>query len=427
MGSRFVVRFILFTVLAVSGCTGDKSDKQAALPPPEVHVSKVVVRDVTDYGEYTGRTDATETVEVRSRVTGYLREVAFRDGDEVKKGDLLFQIDPRPFEAALKNAEGQKLQWQARQARAQADVARYEKLVPTGAATAQDLDKVRADLGEATAAIQSAEAEMDQARLDLEFSRITAPISGQISRALITQGNLVRGNVDLLTTIVTLDPVSVYFNVNERDLLQFRERAKAMSPDGTMLPDLRECKIPLLAGLANDEGYPHSGVINFADNRVDASTGTIQVRGEFNNAKRIFKPGLFARVRVPVKSFSSAILVSDRAIATDQSQKFVYVVDDRNQAQYRAVKLGRLQDDGLRVVTDGLKPGETVIVTGIQRARPGKPVSPKLLDMPQIGFGEKEVAPTGAPTSQPAAAAERSATPNPGTKPDPTRASAPQH
>jgi len=425
MSSRYVVLFASLTALAVGACTGDKSDKQAALPPPEVHVSKVVVRDVTDYGEYTGRADATETVEVRSRVTGYLREVAFRDGDEVKKGDVLFQIDPRPFEAALKNAEGQKLQWQARQARAQADVARYEKLVPTGAATAQDLDKVRADLGEATAAIQSAEAEMDQAKLDLEFSRITAPISGQISRALITQGNLVRGNVDLLTTIVTLDPVSVYFNVNERDLLQFRDRALAMSPEGKSLPDLRECKIPVLVGLANEAGYPHEGLINFADNRVDASTGTIQVRGQFDNTKRTFKPGLFARVRVPVNSFSNAMLVSDRAVATDQSQKFVYVVDSQNLAQYRAVKLGRLQDDGLRVVTNGLNQGETVIVTGIQRARPGKPVSPKLMDMPRIGFNEKQIAPTGAATSQPAA--ERSAAPQPGANPDPTRASAPQH
>lgn len=426
MGSRYVVGFTLIAGLAFSGCSDDKSANQAAPPPPEVHVSKVVVRDVTDYGEYTGRAEATETVEVRSRVTGYLLTTSFQDGDEVKKGDVLFQIDPRPFEAALKSAEGQKLQWQARQARAQADVARYEKLVPTGAATAQDLDKVRADLGEATAAIQSAEAEMDQAKLDLEFSRITAPISGQISRALITQGNLIRGNADLLTTIVTLDPISVYFNVNERDLLQFRSRAKAMSRDSETLPDLRECKIPVLVGLANEEGYPHEGLINFAENRVDASTGTIQARGQFDNTKRYFKAGLFARVRIPVNSFSNAILVSDRAVATDQSQKFVYVVDDQNLAQYRAVKLGRLQDDGLRVVTDGLKPGETVIVTGIQRARPGKPVSPKLMDMPRVGVTNTPTAPTGAPASQPAAA-ERSAAPAPGTKPDSTRTSAPQH
>lgn len=384
---RYRGRVCVLTVITLwCGCgPDDQSGTAAAPPPPEVSVSEVVRRDVTEFGEYTGRTDSVATVDVRARVSGYLTQVAFVDGEEVKQGDLLFRIDPRPFEAALKHAEGQKAQWQAKLARAQADVARYEKLVPTGAATAQDLDKVRADQGEAVAAIQSAEAAIDRAKLDLEFSRITAPIGGQVSRALITMGNLVRGDQDLLTTIVSLDPIFVYFSINERDALQFRNRAREATPPDARRPDIRSMNIPVYVGLANEEGYPHQGSIDFADNRVDPSTGTIQVRGTLENSKRVFNPGLFARVRVPLSKPIPSVLVTDRAIGTDQSQRFVYIVDDKNIAQYRAVRLGRLEDDGLRVVTEGLHPGERVVVTGIQRARPGKPVAPQRIEMPRLG------------------------------------------
>ena len=378
--------FALVMIAALNGCGSDEKNQQtAAPPPPEVMVSEVVSREVTDYGEFTGRTDAVDSVDIRARVTGYLTKIAFTAGQEVKPGDLLFQIDPRPFKAAFDNAEGQKAQWQAKLARASTDVARYEKLVPTGAATSQDLDKAKAVMGEATAAIQSAEATIERAKLDLEFARITSPLAGQISKSAISEGNLVRGDNDLLTTIVSLDPMYVNFNVNERALLQFREQARAALSPTESQPDVQTLKIPVYVGLANEQGYPHQGVINFADNRIDPTTGTIFLRATLDNSRRIFKPGFFARVRVRGSNPFKAILVTDRAIGTDQSQKYVYVVDDHNIAQYRVVKLGRLEDDGLRVITDGLQPGESVIVTGVQRARPGKPVNPQRVEMLRAG------------------------------------------
>jgi RND family efflux transporter MFP subunit len=399
-----MIRRILLIVLILSfgaefSCR-NSSDGQAQPPkPPEVTVSRVVERPVIDYEAFTGRIDATETVDIRSRVSGYLNSIDFTDGDEVEKGKLLFQIDPRPFEATLKNAEGQKGQWQAKRDRAKSDVARYEGLVTTGAASAQDLDKARADLGEAIAAIQSSEAAIDQAKLELEFSKITAPISGQISRARITKGNLIRPNLEVLTTIVSLDPIYAYFYVNERSMLRFRDRARSAVTANSPQVDVRAMKIPVFIGLDNEDGYPHQGVINFADNQIDASTGTIRVRGTFDNSKRMFKPGLFARVRIPMSDSYKAILVSDRAVGTDQSQKFVYVVDDKNTVQYRAVTLGRLEDDGLRVVTSGLQPGDSVIVIGLQRARPGKPVTPQRIEMPRLVAASESRPVTSAPAA----------------------------
>lgn len=347
---------------------------------------------------------AAETVDVRARVRGYLKKVHFKDGEEIKAGTLLFEIDPRTFEAQLKNAEGQKAQWLAKRDKAQADVTRYENLVPTGAASAQDLDKARAELGEAVAAISSADAEIESARLDLEFSRITAPIDGQVGRALVTEGNLIQAGPsdgELLTTIFSRDPMYVYFDMDERTLLQFRDRYKAAKPESDAYPTVDKLRIPVFLGLSNDEGFPHEGVIDFANNQVDPSTGTIQVRGRFDNSKRPFKPGLFARVRVPVSDAYEALLVSDATLLTDQGQKFVLVIDSQNVVEKRFVKPGPLQDDGLRVIANGLKAGESVVVNGLQRARPGKPVTPQRGEMP--------ARPAATAASQPKAPAQTSA------------------
>lgn len=375
--------YALIMAFVISGCGSEDKGQQATPPPPEVTVSQVVSREVADFGEFTGRTEAVETVEVRARVNGYLTDIHFTDGQEVKKDDLLCQIDPRPFQAALDHAEGQKAQWEAKLAQAKADVARYEKLVPTGAATAQDLDKATANMGEAKAAIQSAEATIERAKLDLEFSKVTAFIGGQISRAMITKGNPIRGDVDLLTTIVSLDPIYVYFDASERDLLRFRERARSSRPPGATQPDVSTLKIPVYLGLANEKGFPHEGVIDFADNRVNAGTGTIRVRGSFDNKKRIFKPGLFARVRIPMSDPYRALLVAERAIGIDQGVKYVLVVDDKNIVERRFVEPGPVQDDGLQVIASGLRPGDWIVVNGIQRARPGKPVTPQRAEMPR--------------------------------------------
>lgn len=391
---RYTGSRLLFGSLAVVGLNlhcGRAPDVAVEPPkPPEVTVSQVLERPVTDYEEFTGRLAAAETVEIRSRVRGYLKAVHFTDGQEVKAGTLLFEIDPRTFEAELKNAEGQKAQWLAKRDKAQADVTRYEGLVPTGAASAQDLDKARAELGEAIAAISSGDAAIERARLDLEFSKITAPIDGQVGRALITEGNLVQagtGEDAFLTTIVSLDPMYVYFDVDERTLLRFRDRHRAAQPGDQTLPTVDKLKIPLFMGLSNDEAFPHQGVMDFANNQVDPSTGTIQVRGRFDNSKRAFKPGLFARVRIPVSDSYQALLVTEMAMGTDQGQKFVLVVNDQNVVEKRFVKPGPLQDDGLRVIADGLKSGESVVVNGLQRARPGKPVTPQRGEMPVLTVG----------------------------------------
>ncbi len=387
---------------------GCRSDSQAAPPaptPPEVTLSQVVERTVVDHEEFTGRTEAVHFVEVRSRVRGYLNAIHFKEGDEVQAGALLFEIDPRTFQAEVKNAEGQKAQWSAKRDKAQADVTRYEKLVPSGAASAQDLDKARAELGEALAAIQSAEAMVERAQLDLEFSRITAPIDGQVGQALITVGNLVPsdsgGSDGVLTTIVSMDPMYVYFTVNERSLLRIREQYRAGMPDGAVAPPVGELKIPAYLGLANEEGFPHTGMIDFADNQVDPGSGTLRVRAPFDNARRVFKPGLFARLQVPVSEPYQAILVSQQALGTDQGQKYVLVVNDTGVVERRFVKVGPLQDDGLQVVSAGLQAGEWIVVNGLQRARPGKPVTPQRAAMPTRAVGASAPRPTTQPAAGP--------------------------
>lgn len=355
--------------------------------PPQVTISKVVERATLDFVEFTGRMDAADSVDVRARVGGYLNAVHFSDGQEVKAGTLLFEIDPRTFEAEIKNTEGQKAQWEAKRDKAKADVTRYEGLVPTGAASAQDLDKARAEQAEAIAAIQSAQATIERAKLDLEFSKIVAPIDGQVGEALVSKGNLIEpgsGEKGLLTTIVSLDPIYAYFDIDERSLLAFRDRYRAARTEAVGAMTIEQLKIPVYLGLSNEDGFPHEGVIDFADNRVDPATGTVRVRGRFDNSKRTFKAGLFVRVRVPIGDSYQALLVSEVAIGTDQGQKYVLAVNDQNIVDKRFVKPGPLQDDGLRVIASGLKPGESIVVNGLQRARPGKPVTPQRVEMPML-------------------------------------------
>ena len=374
------ILLLLTTLFSVTtlGCTREPPPV-AAVPPPEVSVAPPLEREVTDYNEYTGRLAALEEVEVRARVRGYLVKVHFTEGAEVKQGDALFEIDPRPFQAELDAARGQVAQWEAKLTRAEADVARNERLLPKGAASQKDLDTAIAERGEARAAIQSARAAVERAALDLEFTKVTAPISGRVSRAFVTKGNLVNaggGEATLLTTIVAVDPIYVYFDIDERALLQYQQAARAQAGESERIPNVREAKIPVQLGLATEAGFPHEGVVDFADNQVDPQMGTIRVRGVLANTNRVFTPGLFARVRVPVGDKYHAVLVPDRAIGTDQGQKYLLAVNDKNVVEYRAVKLGRLHD-GLRVIQEGLQPGELVIVSGIQRARPGLTVTPQ--------------------------------------------------
>ena len=379
--------FLILSVLVITFCLALGGCKReppalAATPPPVVMVSQPVERQITDYYEYTARTAAVKAVEVRARVSGYLVKINFRDGSMVKTGDLLFQIDPRPFQAVLEQAKGQVGQWEAKLARAEADTTRDQRLLPQRAVSQKDLDQAVSDRGEARAAIQSARGAVDKAALDLEFTRVTAPISGRVSRHLIDEGNLVTADSTLLTTIVSIDPMYAYFDADERSVLHVRQLIR----EGKV-QSARDVAVPVLLGLANETGYPHRGTINFVDNQVNPQTGTLRLRGVFPNEDEALEPGYFARVRVIIGQPRSALLVTERAIDTDQGRKIVYVVNDKNEVVSRPISLGALHD-GLRVIEEGVQPGERVIVNGLLQVRPGIIVEPKLVDMPVAPSGK---------------------------------------
>ncbi len=381
--------------LLLAGCRN--APEVVSLPPPEVSVSQPVEQPVGDYFETTGRSEAVESVEIRARVSGYLVKVAFRDGTEVKKGDELFLIDPRPYEAEVLRAEGEVARGEAALRKAVSDVERNKRLLPKGAASEKDLESSIAARDSAEAEIKASRATLQQARLDLEFTRVTAPISGQVSRTNVTVGNLIQASstaASVLTTLVSVDPIYVYFDIDERTLLQQRARRRAQGQ--TVGSDaIRSYKIPVEIGLASEVGYSQRGLMDFVDNRVDPSTGTLKARAEFSNADRVLTPGLFLRVRAPLGDPRPALLVTERAIGTDQGNKFVYVVNDKKVVEYRAVKLGPKADSGLQSI-EGINPGEWVIVNGIQRARPGMTVNPQQVAMQPAAQPQPGVAPASA-------------------------------
>jgi RND family efflux transporter MFP subunit len=343
-------------------------------------VSYPVEREVTEYADFTARTAAVDSVELRARVWGYLDKVNFKEGAMVEMGDVLFEIDPRTYRAALAQAEGNLAALEARVVRLTADYARAQQTVSTGAISREEYDKIAGDRGEALASRAALKAAVERAKLDLQYSKVTAPVSGRVSRYVVTVGNLVQAGDQnggtLLTTIVSVDPMYAYFDVDEHTVLRvrqlIREGKATLAQNG---------EVPVSLCLANEDGYPHRGTIDFVDNQVNPKTGTLRVRGVFSNKDEALSPGYFARVRVPIGFAHQALLVSDRALDTDQGQKIVYVVDKGNKVVSRPVHLGALHD-GLRVITDGVKAGERVIVTGLQQVRPGITVEPNLVDMP---------------------------------------------
>jgi len=400
-------RAAVFLLAALAGGCGGEP-QVASLPPPQVVVSQPVERAVTEYFETTGRTAAVEQVEIRARVAGYLVSVNFEDGAEVRAGDVLFEIDPRPYEAAVHHAEGDLARWEAELRKADADVARNKRLRPTGAASEKDLETAIAAKETADAEIVSARARLQTAKLDLEFARVVAPIDGRTSRTSITKGNLIQlggasgasGSTEL-TTLVRMDPIYVYFDVDERTVLRARERRK---DEGAVPGDVRTLNIPVEIGLTDEQGFDRRGVLDFVDNRVDPSTGTMLARAVFANGDRYLTPGMFVRVRLPLAEKAGALLVTSRAIATDQGNKYVLVVNEQNVVEYRPVTLG-IESDGLRAVARGIAAGEWVITNGIQRVRPGVQVDPQRQPMvPAEGQGTPP--PSGEPpaTREPAAA-----------------------
>jgi multidrug efflux system membrane fusion protein len=383
--------------------------RQPAVAPAELPVSPVsrpVQREVTDRVDFTGRTEAIQSVDIRPRVTGYLVKIPFKEGATVKAGDLLFEIDPRPYQAQLDSAEGQVNLYQAQLKLAKTTYARdiaLNRMVPNSVSQ-QEIDQVKASVEEAEARVNAYQKNMEVYKINHEFTKVVSPIDGQVSRYYLTQGNLVNQDQTLLTTVVSLDPIYAYFDVDEPTLLQVRrainEGRIKRHPQG---------EIPVLMGLQGEDGYPHQGTINFVNNQVDPTTGSILVRGVFPNPEppggiRLLSPGMFVRIRLPIGLPHPALLVIDRAVGSDQGLKYVYVLDAQNEVQYRRVTTRSLQSDGLRVIESGLKPDDWVVVGGLPQVRPRMKVQPDRVPMPTLGTASAdgatpadEASPTTAP------------------------------
>jgi RND family efflux transporter MFP subunit len=372
---------VLGLSIGATGCTRGPSAPPPA-PPVSVTVSHPVERYVTDYADFTARIAAVDSVEVRAHVWGYLQKVNFREGDLVEKGRALFELDPRPYQALLNQAKAKVTQDKAQLAFDEAEYQRNLQLYQRTAVSRSQLDKAAATRDIDLANIEADNAAVATNDLNLQYTKITAPVSGRVSRYDVTVGNLILSGDQggsggtLLTTIVSIDPMYAYFDVDELTVQRARELVRAGK-----LKSHDEARVPVSLGLAAEEAFPHTGTINFVDNQVNPKTGTLRARGVFPNTDGALSPGFFARLRMPTSPPHQALLVSERALDSDQGQKVVYVVDKDDKVVSRAVRLGAMHD-GLREVTDGLKPFERVIVNGLQQVRPGATVEPKLVRMP---------------------------------------------
>ncbi|MDG2517631.1 MULTISPECIES: efflux RND transporter periplasmic adaptor subunit [Lysobacter] len=363
----------LLVAAIATACSSQAEPGAGMPPPPEVSVAQVLNKDVSRWDEFTGRVTAIETVELRPRVSGYVQQVAYQEGQEVKKGDLLFVVDPRPYKARLAQAEADLERARAEARLAQMQDKRAQTLVEAKAISREEFETRRAASTQGDAAVRAAEAAVENARLDLQFTSVRSPINGRAGRAMVTEGNLANADTTLLTTVVSQDPVFVYFESDEQSFLRYQELARK--------GERAETKNPVRVGLASEQGYPHEGTVDFVDNQVDPSTGTIRARAVLKNPDRIFTPGLYARVQLQGSGQFKAMLIDDKAVLTDQDRKYVYVLGEKNAATRKDVKLGPVID-GLRVVTSGLAPSDKVIVHGVQKVFfPGMPVQPKVIAM----------------------------------------------
>jgi multidrug efflux pump subunit AcrA (membrane-fusion protein) len=386
---------LLLPAVVALGC-GRTQPQLAPAPPPEVQVATPLTRQVTDFEEYTGRTEAVNSVDVRARVSGYLDRVEFKDGDDIKEGAVIAVIDPRPYEAEVARTTANLRSAEAKAALSRTLAERGQALLAQKAIGQEEYDKLAGDVAVANSAIGVARAELDTAKLNLKFTSVTAPLFQNVAgnggsegkasepkarvwragKRMVDPGNLVKADDTILTSLVQLDPMYASFDVDERSLLRFRhmrEQGKVQSA--------RDARISATLILADEEQYKHEGFINFVDNRVNLQTGSLWVRAQFPNPDPFFlSPGMFARIRVPIGKPHSSLLVAERALGTDQGRRFLYVLNDKDEVEYRLVKVGRL-DGTLRVIDDGVAAGERVIITGLQRVRPGIKVTPKPVDM----------------------------------------------
>jgi membrane fusion protein, multidrug efflux system len=361
---------------------------------PQVEVAEVLHRPLREWQEFSGRLQAPNTVEVRPRVSGYVDRVAFTDGARVKKGQLLFQIDPRPFQAEVERLAAERTRSVSDLELAKANRARAERLINAHAISREEYERQVAAEASAHGALGSIDASLQEARLNREFTEVRAPIDGHVSRAIITAGNLVT-SASLMTTLVSDDPVYVYFDADEQTYLRYAKakHEHALPKSGTS---------DIYIGLVDEAGYPHPGQVDFIDNQVDPTTGTIRARAALANPDGRYTPGLFARVRLVGGEDHDSVLIEDRAVGTDLSKKFVLTVDKDNRIEYRLVELGP-EINGLRVVTQGLAPKDLIVVNGLQHVRPGQSVAATRVAMSDMAGGLSQVA--AQPAAQPASAA----------------------
>ncbi|MDE1165363.1 MAG: efflux RND transporter periplasmic adaptor subunit [Pseudomonas sp.] len=358
---RFPLAALAVVVMSACGRSPDVAQAPAA---PKVTVAKVLEQPVNEWDEFTGRLEAPETVEVRPRVSGQIDAVAFTDGALVKKGDLLFQIDPRPFQAEVNRLQAQVQQARASAQRNDSEAQRGERLRASNAISTELAESRTTAAQEARAAVAATQAQLDLAKLNLSFTRVTAPISGRVSRAEITAGNIVTADVTALTSVVSTDKVYAYFDADERVYLKYTQLARKGQRGATT---------PVYMGLSNEEGNPHLGQMNFVDNQVNPRTGTIRGRAVFDNEDGSFTPGLYTRLKLVGSGTYDAVLIKDEAVGTDLGKKFVLVMDKDHKANYRAIELGP-KLEGLRIVRSGLAKDDTIVVNGLQRVRPGSQV-----------------------------------------------------
>lgn len=382
---------LLLSVLSLLMAQGCGKAPPPPSGPPEVSVAKVLTRRIKDWDEFTGRFQAVDTVEVRPRVSGYIEQFLFREGQDVKKDDILVIIDPRPYQADYDRAKANLELAKSQRELANLEAARVQKLKDSGAVSREELDERLSNLHQQEANVAAAKAALDNAALQLSFTKVRSPIDGRVSRAEVTRGNLVTGGNNggtLLTTVVSVDPIYVYFEGDENAYLRYNQLAREGSR-----PSSRDVRNPVRVGLANEQGFPHEGHMDFVDNQLDVRTGTIRGRAVLDNKDGQFTPGMFARIQLLGSGEYDAVLIEDRAVGTDQNQSFVLVLGPDNKLEYRAIQPGRIIEGGLRIVRKGLKQDDVIVVSGLQRVRPGAQVKP---NMAAMGQPAADVPPTAA-------------------------------
>lgn len=373
----FTVRHSFVLLIAVAfiafGLSGCGQGKAASAPPPApaVHVAAVKSGEVIDWDTFTGRFEAPETVKLRPRVSGYIEQVRFVEGRDVKKGDVLFVIDQRPYRVQFERAQAEYVRAQARSQLAETELARSQKLLAAHAVSQEEFDQRTSERNQSRADELAARAAMNAAKLDLEYTQVTSPIDGRISRADVTTGNYVAAGETILTSVVSLDPIYVYFEGDEQTYLKYADLAKRGER-----PSSRDNANPVYIGLANEDDFPHAGKMNFVDNALNPETGTIRARALLDNPEHLFTPGMLARIKLQGSGKYTATLIDDEAVATDQDRKYVMVVNAQNVVEYRQVELSGVFNNQ-RIVRSGLKPGERIVISGLQRIRPGIKVTPQ--------------------------------------------------